>query len=142
MASMGPAAFKRLVRAGHLVRFGQENNIDRLLEQLISGFGFFQRLVRIKTCNPDDDGNKDRSANLGKAFSLFPNIAICHDTPLSVRLATLGAYYVRSGGKSLGRSRIVLNRYAGPLGRCPSRVSRVENDQGRSSVYVRSTPKS
>src|SRR5258707_4476594 len=107
MASMGPAAFKRLVRAGHLVRFGQENNIDRLLEQLISGFGFFQRLVRINTCNPDDDGNKDRSENLGKAFSLFPNIAICHDTPLPVRLATLGAYYVRSGGKSLVA---VLNR--------------------------------
>ncbi len=79
-------------------------------------------MVRINTCNPEDDGNKDRSENLGKAFSLFPNIAICHDTPLSVRLATLGAYYVRSGGKSLGRSRIVLNRYAGPLGRCPSRI--------------------
>src|SRR5262249_6026325 len=88
MASMGSAAFKRLVRAGHLVRFVQEDNPDRLLEQLIFGFGFFQRLVRIKTCKPEDDGNNQRSENLGKAFCLFPGIAICHDTPLSVGSAT------------------------------------------------------
>src|SRR5262249_33084750 len=61
MASMGPAAFKRLVRAGHLVRFGQKDNIDRLLEQLFSVFGFFQRLVRRQSCNPEDEGDCDRS---------------------------------------------------------------------------------
>src|SRR5262245_6759419 len=88
MSSMGSAAFKRLVRAGHLVRFGQEDDFDRLLEQLISAFGFFQRLVRIKTCKPEDDGNDQRSENLGKAFCLFPRIAICHDTPLSVGSTT------------------------------------------------------
>src|SRR5260370_35811918 len=101
MASMGPAAFKRLVRAGHLVRFGQENNIDRLLEQLISGFGFFQRLVRIKTCNPDDDENKDRRENRGTPLSVFPNIATGQETPVPVSEATLVAYYARSGGKYL-----------------------------------------
>src|SRR5262249_57515060 len=84
MASMCPATFKRLVRAGHLVRFGQKDDIDRLLEQLIFGFGFFQRLVRKQTCNPEDDGDCDRSENLGKAFGLFPGVAICHDTLLSV----------------------------------------------------------
>src|SRR5262245_39512865 len=95
MASMGSAAFKRLVRAGHLVRFGQEDNIDRLLDQLISGFGIFQRLVRIKTCKPEDDGNNQRSENLGKAFCLFPGIAICHDTSLSVGSTTVGTSCTR-----------------------------------------------
>jgi hypothetical protein len=57
MASMRPTAFERLAIAGHRVRFGQENDVDCLLEQIIFDFRFFQRLVRKQTRAPEDDGN-------------------------------------------------------------------------------------
>src|SRR5262245_10279173 len=90
MTSVGASAFKRFGRAGHLVRFVQKDNVHSLLQQLIFSFGFLQRLVRNQSCTREDDWNCDCSENLGKAFCLFPGIATCHDTPLSIGSATVG----------------------------------------------------
>src|SRR5262249_33163467 len=84
MAAMGPAAFERLAVAGDAVRLVQEDHIDRLLEQLVPGLGFFQRLVREQACKAQHDRDEDCSENLREALCLFPRIAICHDTPLCV----------------------------------------------------------
>src|SRR5262245_19911096 len=84
MAAMGPAAFERFAVARDTVCLVQEDHIDRLLEQLVPGLGFFQRLVREQARQPQHDRDQDCSEDLREALCLFPRIAICHDTTLCV----------------------------------------------------------